>query len=105
MRGNLLEQRDYLSLLLKTSSLQQKALIDTITDEQVLLLSEIALNLLQLDLGYKGKKFLKSKVPLLKQVANTKRTEKFRGRIIRRNRLAILRILNFFKDPLLSLIS
>lgn len=104
MRGFLEDHRDYLSLLLNTSPIQQKALIDTITEGQVLLLSEIALNLLQLEVGYKGKKFLKSKTELLQQLANKKRTEKFKARIIRNNRLSVLRILHFFKEPLLSLL-
>lgn len=98
------ENQNFLSLFLNTSQEQQKALLDTITDSQALLLSEIFLNIINIEHEKKDIKFLNNKLLILEKLSNRKNSNRYRKSFIRKHKLVISKILFHFKDQLISLL-
>lgn len=99
------KNKSFLSLFLSTSQAQQRRLLETITEEQAQLLSEIAFNLLRINLDVDDRKFLKSRVPLLQLLSNKKSSDKYKIKIIKENRIPVTRILIHFKTQLEELLA
>lgn len=98
------KNRNFLSLILSTSQEQQKAIINSITDNQALLLSEIFLNILELEHSERDFRFLKSKVGVLDKLAKHKFSKRSKRGFVKKHKLVILRILLHFKDELQELL-
>lgn len=94
---------DFFRLLLQTQLPQQKALLQSLTPEQVDLLTEIVWNLLNsVPLPDKEKKGLQRK-KYLKDISLLKRSHKYRKRRLNANKKQIIKILNTYMQPLLAL--
>lgn len=104
MSAKIKDNLSFFRLLLETSSLQRKALLDTLSESQVNLISELVFNLLYvLPIQVKARKSLQRKT-YLKDIAKIKRTYKYRKSKIRRNRAHIIKLLEAYKQDLLGLV-
>ena len=79
------KNREFLHLILHSTKDQAVALIDTITPDQALLLSEIAHNVLQLPLPKKAQHLVNTKRKLFIKIADKKTTKDTKKRIIRKH--------------------
>ena len=104
MSFNLKKVNNFLHLLLTTTPLQAISLILTATDEQLIAISEIAFNLLQLPLKGKEKENIEKRHKILKKIANKNITAKNKQLLIQRHRKIILNLFLFFKQKLLNLL-
>lgn len=98
------QHREFLQLLLNTSKDQAAALLDTVTPEQVHLLSEIAFNLLQLPLSKKGQTLINKKKTLFEFLASKKQTKEQKRKRIRKHYKYILTTLWALKQHLILLL-
>lgn len=97
--------KDFLSLLLDTSKVQQKKLIQSITKNQVDSLGEIFFNLNSMKFAGRTAKFLNSKKRnFMKKVANKKLSYEFKKKKYNKDFILMIKILSHFKSQLKSLI-
>ena len=96
--------KHFLQLLLNTTPLQAISLILTATDDQIIAISEIAYNLIQLPLKGKEKDLIKKRQKILKKISNKNLTLKKKQELIQRHRKIIINILLFFKQKLIELL-
>ena len=103
--GQLLEsQNDFLSLILKTGKQQRKALLDTLTHEQIDLLGEIFFNLINnFPISEQERKTLNRK-KFIKILTDFKKKHSSRNSTIKKNKKYIADLLMKYKDNLLTLI-
>ena len=103
MTKNLVDNTHFLNLLLSTSREQGVALLQTITKEQLLLVSEIAKNIQLLPLPKKAKYLVTKKKKLVTRIAdrNLSRTKKLP--LIRKNAVYVLSLLLSLKAQLSEL--
>lgn len=90
MSKHFLKNKEFLHLILHTSNDQALALIDTITPEQIELLSEIAFNILKLPLPKKAKHLVNSKILLFRRLADKKTSKDKKKRLLHKNAKHIL---------------
>lgn len=104
MSDKVRENLSFFRLLLDTNQLQRKALLDTLSESQTNLISEIIFNLLYvLPIHAKERKALQRKV-FLKDIAKIKRSYKYRKTRIRKNRLQVLKLLDMYKEGLSQMV-
>ncbi len=100
--NRLKENENYLKLLLSTSNQQQKALLETITDKQVDLLTEVIYNLLHVvPIPSRERNSLLRK-KILKELAKVTRSHKYRHMRVRVNKKLIVDTLLRYSDQLLN---
>jgi len=105
MSKEVVKHKHFLELLLNTHDYQARALLDTVSNDQVDVISEIAFNLNDIkhsDSVQQGMRFQKH---LLKKLANRNVSNNKKKIIIRHNRKQLLKVLKLFRRDLLSLIS
>ena len=85
MSENLIENKHFLALLLSTSREQAIALLQTVTKEQLLLISEIAQNILHLPLPKKAKYYVTKKKKLLERIASKQLSRSKKSSLISKN--------------------
>ena len=93
MSKNVSLNKQFLHLLLTTSWEQGAALLDTVTTPQALLISEIALNLLQLPLQKKAAHLVRKKRKVLQKLADKKVGKLAKRKIIRKHYKFLLDLL------------
>lgn len=98
------QNKEFLRLLLTTSRDQAAALVDTITPAQVLLLSEIAFNALQLPLSKKTRSLVDKKKKLFEDIASKTKSKEQKTRLIRKNYKPLLTTLWALKPQLMLLL-
>ena len=104
MSDRIRDNSSFLRLLLTTHSSQQKALLDTLSDEQVDLLSEVIYNILYtVPIPNNTRKKLQRK-KYLKDIARIKRSRAFRRRHVRGKKRDIIKLLDTFAKELVTLI-
>ena len=103
MSKNVLNNNSFLKLILNTSKEQGLALLHSVTPEQVLFLSEIALNILQLPLPKKATALVNKKKKIYQRLANKKFSKTRKKDIIKKNSHQLLLLLLSIKQQLLSL--
>ena len=104
MLAKIKDNLSFFRLLLETDTAQQKAILDTITERQANLISELVFNLLHvLPIQAKARKSLQRKT-FLKDIAKIQRTYKYRKSRIRKNRAQLVRLLETYKQELLQLV-
>ena len=104
MSTQLQKHKEYLTLLLSTNNLQARAILDTSTNEQINILSEIALNLRLIKHSKKIIEKLKNHNHLLKKLSDKKLSISNKRIIVRKYRKQIIKLLQLFKNQLLQLI-
>lgn len=102
--SNINGNEDFLSLFLKTTPEQKKALLSSVTEFQTWMINEIFYNLLNIDHKTKDRQFLKNKIGLVKKLSDSKRTIKYRQSLVKKHKLAIVKILDHFKFQLTRLL-
>lgn len=103
MSAKLIAHGPFLSLLLTTVTPQQKALLKTLTQSQQTVLLEILHNISGLPHKSVDIPFLKKRKRLLKLFDKNNSIIK-RRLALKKNRLKVLSILQYFKNQLLSLL-
>jgi hypothetical protein len=106
MSSRVIDNKPFLYLILNSSSAKQKkALLQTITPEQIDVVSEFVHNLLHtLPLTTEEIKLVKRK-KFLKSIDSLKRSQTYRGKKIVKHKLPILKLFESFRDRLLKLLS
>ena len=97
--------KHFISLLMKTSKEQSRALLYTITIEQVTVLSEIIFNLLTLPLKKKQKDFITRRNTLFNKLGNKKTSNRVKIKLIRKNLKIILELIQINKLLLKDIIT
>ena len=105
MSGCINREIDYLRLFLTTTPKQQRALISTITPIQTDTLTEIFHNLLILPLNPEEAVFIRKRNQLIRKLSDITKRASFRKKFLLKHSNSILKILNFFKEPLLDLLA
>jgi hypothetical protein len=105
MSGCVNRELDYLRLFLTTTPTQQRALISTITPNQTDSLTEIFHNFLILPLNKDETVFIKKRRQLIRKLSDITKRASFRKKLLLKHSNSILKILNFFKEHLLDLLS
>ena len=105
MVNTLEEYADLLSVLLKAELIQKKAILDTLDSGQVDFIGEIIHNFLNnfpID-----KKELRKLIRrnTIKDIANFKRSNRFRKTLIKKNKKIISELLTKYRDNLMSLVA
>ena len=104
MSSRIRDNAPFLQLLLTSHLPQQKALIESASDEQVDLLTEVIHNLLYVvPIAHSVRRKLQRKV-YLKDLANIKRSRKFRKSHMRKRKSDLLKVLMPFASDLLALL-
>ena len=93
MSKNLIENQHFLQLLLSTTKDQALALLQTVTKDQLLLISEIAANILQLELPKKAQFYVKQKKKLIERLASKKLSRSKKVSSLQKNAKFILQLL------------
>ena len=102
MTTRLRENEIFARLMLTTSRQQQKAILDTLTDEQVGVITEILYNLLYVvPMNDRERKSLLRK-KIYKDIANVKRSHRFRRSKIRASIQQLLNLINNYSTQILS---
>ena len=104
MSNNIDKSKHFLHLLLSTSRLQALALLLTVTDEQIKVLTEIAYNLLQLPLTEKEKEIFQKRYKIFKKLSNKNTGKKSKYQLIKHYRKVILDTLLLFKHKLIEIL-
>ena len=103
--SKLLQSNSYfLNFILQTPKKQALLLLQNTTTDQALVLSEIALNLLQLPLNKKEKKIVAKNKALLTKLSKKKLNKKLREKLISKNKEKVYNILKSIEVSLLKLI-
>lgn len=98
------DNADFINLLLNTTSIQAQALLDTITRQQVRVISQIARNLLVIPLGAEIKEVITENRKLIEKLANRECTIGKKCKIIGTHRKKIIHILRQCRTILQALI-
>ena len=102
---NLRINKTFLDLLLSTSTEQALALLDTATKDQLLLISEIAKNILRLPLpNRKAELYVAKRKKLFQTLANKSLSRARKIKTIRRNANHIMHVLLALKQQLSELL-
>ncbi len=102
MTSRLRENESFARLMLTTSRQQQKAILDTLTDEQVAVITEILYNLLYVvPMNDRERKSLLRK-KVYKDIANAQRSHRFRRSKIRASMQQLLNVINNYSTQILS---
>ena len=104
MSANINQHSDFLRLFLNTEPYQQKALLFSITPEQLDVLSEIFHNLLTLPLTQEESRFVKRREEVISKLANISKSVRSRRQAVNKHTRQILTVLGLFKDKILSVI-
>ena len=104
MSETLMLNKHFINLFLNTSKQQQKALFETITNNQILVVSEICYNLLKLELNGETQQIVKKRKKILQKISNHKLTIKNKKKLIVKHYKQLNVILLTVKDKLLELI-
>jgi hypothetical protein len=104
MSSNTDQHKDYLHLMLTANPPQQKALLFTSNEDQLDVLSEIFHNFLTLPLAKEERQFVKRREEVIAKLADISKSPRSRRQIINKHSRQIIKILEFFKDNLLSII-
>ena len=103
MSTRIRDNSSFLKLILNTHSPQQKALLDTISQEQANFISELVFNLLfVLPLKEKERKSLLRK-QYLKDIAKIKRSFKYRKAKIKAYKIQLLKLMDTYKSQLMDM--
>ena len=105
MSGAILENLDFLKLLLDTSKIQGECLLDTATSSQIAALSQICRNLKNLSLDQSIVEAIKRKKTLFKALSAKKGGLRRKGELISQHRKFICSILMSIKPVLVGLIN
>ena len=100
---NLQAQSSFLELFLTTDKKQQKHIFKSLTAEQINLLIEILGNIFVLPHEEKDLLFYKKHKRFLSQFA-LNRTQQHRKKVLLRRSITTMKVLNYFKAKLLSLL-
>ena len=104
MSSRIRKNTSFLSLLLTTHPTQQKALLDSVTESQANLISELVFNLLfVLPLKAKEQSSLRRK-DFLKDLSKIKRSFKYRKAKIKTYKKQLLKVLDTYKTQLLDMV-
>ena len=104
MSSNIEDNHSYFDLILNTSSKQQGALLSTITDSQVDLISEVFHNFLTLPLESGQKQFVKNRIQFIRKLSNNSKSHRYRRGLITKHRKLVTKFIDFFKDDLRTLL-
>ena len=105
MSNNLNEHSYFIKLLLETSKQQARALLETVTNKQVIVISEICLNLLTIPLDKETASIINRRKQILKKLSNSKLTVKIKRRLIATHYRQISHTLLHIKNQLLDLLA
>lgn len=95
----------FLTLLLQTHEQQKKALMKTLSDQQTNFITDLIYNLLYIvQLSDVQRKYINTKAKYLKHGIQGKKTIRYRRSLFQRRQTTLLKILNYFKDELLSIL-
>lgn len=94
------EEKQFLYLLLHTSKEQQRALVYTITHRQVLVVSEIAYNLLHLPLKESVRTIIEKRRRTLQKIGNKKLSIRTRSSLIKKHMTQLLDTFKLVKSQL-----
>lgn len=103
MSKHLLDNKSFLDLLLSTSTEQALSLLQTVTKDQLLLLSEIAKNILVLPLPKRGQLYVNKKKKLFVRLADKKLSRTKKLSLVHKNARYLLNTLLSLKAQLQSL--
>ena len=104
MSQKLRQNKNFLNLLLLTSSAQAKSLLQTITPQQVLTVVEIVYNLMKIVTSAKDKAVIKKRSGFLRKLSNKRTTLAVKKKLIVKHRAKLLKTLLHFKKVLLNLV-
>ena len=104
MSKRLLKEKPFLELLLTTDKSQAKALMETITLNQVEVIVEILTNLQRLNVPQKTRALLQKRKRVLTSLTNTRTKLSTKLRIIRRHFRQVIDTLHSVKRRLLELL-
>jgi hypothetical protein len=104
MSKRLEKHKSFIFLLLTTTKVQSRSLLDTITDEQINVLGEIFRNLLQLPLPTGAKTLVHRRKALFNKLANTSVKPGSKYKLIFKHKNQILHTLQTVKKQLLDLL-
>lgn len=94
----------FFNLLLQTHEAQQKGLMKTLSPAQVNFLTDVIYNLLFIvHLSDSQRKYINTKAKQLKHGIQGKKTVRYRRTLFQRRQATLLKILNYFKDELLTI--
>lgn len=79
-------------------------MLNTVTPPQVDFINEIFFNLLNIEHSINDRKYLKNKIKVVKKLADSKRSPKYRQSLVKKHRLFIVKILDHFSDHLKQLL-
>lgn len=105
MSGAILDNLDYIKLLLDTTRIQGECLLDTASPSQIRALSQICRNLKNLSLDPVIVDAITRKKKLFKILSSKKNGIRQKGRLISKNRRFLLSIILTIKPILVSLIN
>lgn len=100
MSKNVINNQNFLSLLLSTSKEQAIALLQTSTKDQLLLIAEIAHNILQLPLPKKAKHYVNKKKKIIERLADKKLSQTRKFSLVEKNAQFLLQLLLSIKSQL-----
>lgn len=103
MSRNVINNKHFLALILSTTKEQALALLNTITKDQILLLSEIAKNILELPLPTKARHYVSKKKRLIERIANKTLSHSKKVTLLKKNAKYILQLLLAIKLQLIEL--
>lgn len=104
MVNALLEYSDFLSVLLKAELIQKKAILDTLDPGQVDFIGELVYNFLNTFPIAKAELRKLIRKNTFKEIANFKKTNRYRKTIIKKNKKIIAELLSKNRDNLITLI-
>ena len=105
MSQNILNNSNFLKLLLGQNLPQKKSLLATISQEQTNAIAEIFYNLLHMELSEKSKKIVTKYKSFAKKLADKKLKFKKKKALINKHRIKLIKILMFFKNNLMEILS
>ncbi len=98
------ENKSYIKLLLSTTRQQQRALLDTATNEQVDALTEILYNLMHTVPISEGERNIIKRKKTFKELAKITRSYKYRQERVRKNKRLLLNTLSKYANDLIGVI-
>ena len=104
MSKTLIDNKCFIILFLETSKQQRRVLFDTLTNTQILVITEICYNLLKLELTDSIQQVIKKRKKILQKLTNSRYKIKTKKTIIVKHYKQISEILLLVKEQLLQLI-
>ena len=97
--------KHFLTLLLTTSDEQKRALLESVTDEQIHAITEIIHNLLHVvDITPEARKDLKKRMHVLSKLSKKKASVRSKRNLLFTHARLVLKTLKLIQGPLLALI-